>query len=318
MIGYRGVDGNTRLDCPCLLNAVKDIGNGLKTTNDPYQLAIDSCIDNWHNQLIDIQGYSITEEVNDIEDVRLALGIDKFHAVSFSYGTMLVQMYAQIFPGHIDRNVIIAPRLLYDFKIHASDIANLDKQINKLLTPDNNFIIRNLINQRNTFGVNSEQLMLYSYTKLYSIDGIRELMKIASHDNDSVSLQKSIDAFLSTYSKKIAIGDIIAKKSGINTIHANEPATTNVYEPMAKSANNWFNSTVHTIAEEPQIQSNDIPTLIISGDLDIVSPPETTQRQLQTVFRNSKAVTIRNAGHADLLGVQRKETEKAIVIFLKK
>ncbi len=316
MIGYRGVDGNTRLDCPCLLNAVKNMGNGHNA--DSYQLAIDSCADNWSNQLIDIQGYSITEVVNDIEDVRVALEIDKFHVVAFSYGTMLVQMYAQRFPGHIARNVIIAPRLLYDFEIHTADIANLDRQINKLLAPDNEFIIKRIIDQKDAFGANSEQFLLYSYTKLYSIDGIRELMKLASQDNDSISLQKSIDAFLASFSSKIALGDIIAKKSGNHTIHNSEPTTPNGYEPMAKSANNWFNSASQSVTESPQTQPNDIPTLIICGDLDIVAPTETTRKQLQAVFRNSKAVTIRNAGHTDLLGAQREETEKSIVNFLKR
>lgn len=318
MIGYRGVDGNTRLDCPCLLNAIKNMGIGTKSAEEAYRLATDSCTHNWKNQLIDIQGYSIANVVNDIEDVRLALGIDKFHVVAFSYGTMLVQMYTQRFPGHIARNVIIAPRLLYDFEIHPADIAKLDRQINKLLDPDKDFIIRQIIDKRETIGANSEQFMLYAYTKLYSIEGIRELIDIASKGKDNASLRKSIDAFFDSFSNKIALGDFVAKKANCHAIHSIEPNEPNGYEPMANSANNWFNSAPSTESESPKQSANDIPTLIICGDLDIVAPAETTSKQLSAIFRNSKAITIRNSGHADLLGTQREATEKAITDFLKK
>lgn len=316
MIGYRGADGNTRLDCPCLLNAINDTSINEQNATDTYKSAIDSCINNWHSQIIDIQGYSISEMANDIEDVRLALGIDKFNVVAFSFGTMLTQMYEQLFPGHIVRNVMIAPRLLYDFEIHSDDIATLDMQINRLLDPKTDFIIRNFIDNRENIGVNSEKFMLYTYMKLYSVDGIKELMEIPAKCDNYCSLKKEIDIFLNTFSGKIATGDIVAKRANNPTIHISKPDKPNGYEPMAKSANNWFNSINQDKSDIYAPTANDISTLIICGDLDIVAPTEKTCQQLSEIFRNSKAITIHNAGHADLLGFQREKTEKAIIDFI--
>lgn len=47
--------------------------------------------------------YSTRDSVADIEDLRVALGVDKIALMGVSYGTYVAQQYARTYPTHVDR-----------------------------------------------------------------------------------------------------------------------------------------------------------------------------------------------------------------------
>lgn len=77
MVGYRGVDGSVKLNCPCLLNALLSDKMDSINAADLYSKALDTCLNEWKKQNIDRAGYAISEVVSDVEEVRRLMGIDK-------------------------------------------------------------------------------------------------------------------------------------------------------------------------------------------------------------------------------------------------
>jgi pimeloyl-ACP methyl ester carboxylesterase len=57
-------------------------------------------------QGIDISKYTMTDVIDDVEDVRKALGYGKIHLLSFSYGTRLALVYCMRYPESISRVVL--------------------------------------------------------------------------------------------------------------------------------------------------------------------------------------------------------------------
>lgn len=322
MVGYRGVDGSSRLNCDYLLNALCDKKLTYENARNTFKAAIDSCMEDWARKLIDIKGYTMQEVVNDIEDVRKSLNYDKIQIVAFSYGTMLAQLYAQQYPEHIDKNVLIAPRLLFDFDIHTSDVADLDSRINEVLAPRSPYIIKRCISAYDSIdqsSSNKEIYMLFTYSNLYSTEGINTLMQLMAQGETGNwnPLESALGKFSTSFSAKMALGDIIAKKQNgtiLNTQRRNVPE----YAPLSIGVNHWFNPYEYQYIKPTKITANHIPTLIICGNLDIVSSPSVIVRQIAETYKESTSTIIGNCGHTDLLSTQRDTTESAIAKFLDK
>ena len=84
LIGYRGVDGSKKLDCPCLKKAL--LSDTISTDNSAklFQLALDSCLIMWSDNRIDINASSMDEVVDDIEITRQIIGYSTINLLSFS------------------------------------------------------------------------------------------------------------------------------------------------------------------------------------------------------------------------------------------
>ncbi len=56
---------------------------------------------------VDLRGYTTTQNANDIDDLRKALGYDKISLVGFSYGTHLGQAYIRDYEKHVENAILI-------------------------------------------------------------------------------------------------------------------------------------------------------------------------------------------------------------------
>ena len=66
-----------------------------------------SCADRLRSDGVDLAGYSIPEEVDDLEAARRALGYHQIDLVSESAGTRIAMIYAWRYPKSIHRSVMI-------------------------------------------------------------------------------------------------------------------------------------------------------------------------------------------------------------------
>src|SRR5579875_1866852 len=108
LVGYRGVDGSTRLDCPEVSSAMELSGDLLSQQSyRAVAAAYRSCADRLRSDGVDLAGYSIPEEVDDLEAARRALGYHKIDLVSESAGTRIAMIYAWRYPKSINRSVMI-------------------------------------------------------------------------------------------------------------------------------------------------------------------------------------------------------------------
>jgi hypothetical protein len=74
LVGYRGVDGSRRLDCPEVTGALH--ANGDLTGSEAQRavsMAFAVCAQRLSRRGVDLTGYSVTQRVDDIEAARTAL-----------------------------------------------------------------------------------------------------------------------------------------------------------------------------------------------------------------------------------------------------
>ena len=109
LVGYRGVDGSVRLDCPEVVSALKHSTDLLgeksfRTYGDGFR----ACADRLTDGGVDLAGYGLPQQVDDLETARKALGYERIDLLSESAGTRTAMIYSWRYPQSIHRSVMIA------------------------------------------------------------------------------------------------------------------------------------------------------------------------------------------------------------------
>src|SRR3954454_2817219 len=108
LVGYRGVDGSSKLDCPEVVSALRHSTDfGGETTHRAYGNALRACAERLRDDGVDLAGYTIAQRVDDLETARKALGYKRIDLVSESAGTRYAMVYAWRHPQSIHRSVMI-------------------------------------------------------------------------------------------------------------------------------------------------------------------------------------------------------------------
>ena len=108
LVGYRGVDGSSVLDCPEVESALKRSTDllGEKSFRERAD-AFRACADRLTDDGVDLAGYTCAQRVDDLEAARVALGYDRIDLLSESAGTRTAMIYAWRYPKSIHRSVMI-------------------------------------------------------------------------------------------------------------------------------------------------------------------------------------------------------------------
>jgi pimeloyl-ACP methyl ester carboxylesterase len=108
LVGYRGVDGSVRLDCPEVESALKHSTGFLgEKSFRAYGDAFRSCARRLTDDRVDLAGYGLAQQVDDLEAARLALGYKRIDLLSESAGTRTAMIYSWRYPNSIHRSVMI-------------------------------------------------------------------------------------------------------------------------------------------------------------------------------------------------------------------
>jgi pimeloyl-ACP methyl ester carboxylesterase len=108
MVGYRGVDGSSVLNCPEVTAALENSADYLgKASLSAYYQAFASCAQRLERSGVDLAGYTLAEQADDIEAARVALGYQRIDLLSESAGTRLGMTYSWRYPNSVDRSVMI-------------------------------------------------------------------------------------------------------------------------------------------------------------------------------------------------------------------
>jgi pimeloyl-ACP methyl ester carboxylesterase len=108
LVGYRGVDGSSKLDCPEVTSARAHARDFL--TEKLYRAdaaAFKSCAHRLQDDGVDLAGYTLPERVDDLDAARRALGYERIDLISESAGTRTAMIYAWRYPKRIHRSVMI-------------------------------------------------------------------------------------------------------------------------------------------------------------------------------------------------------------------
>jgi pimeloyl-ACP methyl ester carboxylesterase len=108
MVGYRGVDGSSVLNCPEVTAALEHSADYLgKASLSAYSQAFASCAQRLERSGVNLAGYTLAEQADDIEAARVALGYKRIDLLSESAGTRLAMTYSWRYPNSVDRSVMI-------------------------------------------------------------------------------------------------------------------------------------------------------------------------------------------------------------------
>ena len=108
LVGYRGMDGSSVLDCPEVESALKRSTDflGEKSFRERGD-ALRACANRLADEGVDLAGYSLPQRVDDLEAVRKALGYGRIDLLSESLGTRIAMIYAWRYPKSIHRSVML-------------------------------------------------------------------------------------------------------------------------------------------------------------------------------------------------------------------
>jgi pimeloyl-ACP methyl ester carboxylesterase len=129
LVGYRGVDGSVRLDCPEVESALKHSTDFLgEKSLRAYGDGFRSCAHRLTGDGVDLAAYGLTQQVDDLEAARRALGYKRIDLLSESAGTRTAMIYSWRHPTSINRSVMIAVNPPGNFPWEAK---TTDEQIRK-------------------------------------------------------------------------------------------------------------------------------------------------------------------------------------------
>ena len=110
LVGYRGVDSSPVLQCPEFIQAAKGVGDNLLSEESIANMgdAFTHCAARLQAEGVDLDGYTILEEIEDVEAARAGLGYERINLLSESFGTRVAMIYAWKYPDSLYRSAMIS------------------------------------------------------------------------------------------------------------------------------------------------------------------------------------------------------------------
>jgi pimeloyl-ACP methyl ester carboxylesterase len=129
LVGYRGVDGSSVLNCPEVTAALRSSPDLLSAqTITSYAQAFAACARRLQRSGVDLGGYTLAEQADDMEAARVALGYGRIDLIGESAGTRLEQVYMWRYAASVDRTVMIGVNPPGNYLFNGTTI---DQQIEK-------------------------------------------------------------------------------------------------------------------------------------------------------------------------------------------
>ena len=323
LVGYRGVDGSVVLDCPEIAQAMKGQGNDLlsKASVTAVGQSASACGARLQGEGIDLDGYNVHEVAQDLETARQALGYDKIHLLSESYGTRVAQVYANLYPAQISRSAMIGvnppghfiwePDVIEeqladyaalcatnaDCAARTDDLAETMRQVNKSM-PDRWLFIPI---DSGKVKATAFTLLFNRITAVYVFDAY-----LAAAEGDYSGLALLSFAYDQMLPNMITWGDFFAKGFSADfdlTRNYNDLARpdTVMGSPLAEII--WPIGSSWPMAQLPKsvnaVQPSDVETLLISGNLDFSTPAQAATDELLPALSNGQQIILTDLGHTE-------------------
>ncbi|MFE7441208.1 alpha/beta fold hydrolase [Streptomyces chartreusis] len=328
LVGYRGVDGSRRLDCPEVSSVMQAGDDGqtspktLKATTKAFEL----CADRLTEDGVDLTAYSVVQRVEDMEAARTALGYSQINLLSSSAGTRTAMVYSWRHPKSLHRSVMISVNppghFFWDPRITDAQFGQYtqerraDKECSAR-TPNLAKSIRKAV---------ADIPERWGPFRIKDTN-IRILSQYAMHHNGRTSAPNNaptaIDAFLSGDTGALwamsVLGDLAVPTSVVHGEFASfvmidAPAAKRYYDGggdpgsilgNASSDNLWAGKDGLTSvwpdspdnAEYRDLRPTDVETLLVSGAIDFSTPAQLATDELLSTLHHGKQVILDGLGH---------------------
>jgi pimeloyl-ACP methyl ester carboxylesterase len=348
LVGYRGVDGSVRLDCPEVESALAHSTDFLGEKSFQAQAdAFRACADRLADDGIDLGAYGLAQQVDDMEAARKALGYDSIDLLSESAGTRTALIYAWRYPESLHRSVLIGANppghFLFDEKTTSQEIARYAK----LCSEDEGCRERtdDLAASLRRTHIPDRWLFLpieEGNVRIASFFGLMESTSEAAPVSGPMTIDTWLDSSegdASGFWFSSLAGDLIFPKLFVWGQYAAAA------RPDADAAREYFSGpgkdrelnlgyAASAFAwgggrlvdgwpaapdedEYSRMRKSSVETLVVSGQLDFSTPPQVARRKLMPYLSNGRQVVLTGLGHTiDFWTYQPEASTRLISAFL--
>lgn len=317
-IGYRGADGPSPLHCPEITArfAVPEILSPGSLQH--IEQAAAACARRLAATGIDVNDYTILDVIDDLEDVRKALGERRVSLLSVSYGTRVAQFYARRHPRRIHRSVMLGTNPPGHFVFSARVSDQVLRRLSELCAADSHCaaqtpdlrrtILRALqAGAQGRSQIDDGKTNMALFYSLYGRGQFRPFLEaaVAAEAGDLSQLEAAGQVTIDM-SKQMIWGDLLAKGS-IDSYRYAELAPTfrATAESMGSPSDLVYQSFTRgwpqaSIPQEYRRAVRDeTPTLLINGDIDVATPLTFVRDELLPYLPNGQLVVLKDYGHSD-------------------
>ena len=350
LVGFRGVDGSSKLDCPEVTSARKHTRDFVtETSYRADAAAFKDCAHRLQDDGVDLAGYTLPERVDDLDAARRALGYERIDLVSESAGTRTAMIYAWRYPKRIHRSVMIGVNppgnFLWDAKTTGEQIDRYAALCAKdawchSRTPDLAASLHsaseNIPGHWWFLPIRKGNVKAAAFFGLINettdgggpLAGPKTIDTLLSADNGDASGAwfLSLMAQMAFPSAQVW-GDVAAvgrsdaaAASRFFATHADRGSVigspgTDLIWAGGRLLNAWPASPDEN--KYTHVQDSNVETLLIGGNLDFATPPQNATRELLPHLPNGHQVVLKNLGHTDdFWAYQKAASDRLINTYL--
>jgi len=343
MVGYRGVDGSSVLDCPEVKQTAKGQDGDLLSEKSITHIgdAFSQCLSRLHDDGFDLDGYTIPEVVEDNEAARKGLGYGSVNLLSGSYGTRVAQIYAWMYPESVHRSIMISvnppghmvwepsvldEQILYDAGLCSQDAACSARTDDLAETMRN--VAHNMPRRWLFLKIDPGKARFMTHFFLWhrgqAASAYDIYISAENGDPSGLALMSLMyDMMIPSY---MTWGELAVK--GVSTdydptrnyLAEMKPADSILGAPMSEfiwsgaQAMDWSIEMIP--AELRQVRPSDVETLLVSGNIDATTPAQWATEELLPYLKNGQQVILSEFGHTDdVWGLQSEATVHLLTTF---
>jgi pimeloyl-ACP methyl ester carboxylesterase len=342
LVGYRGVDGSVKLDCPEVESAVAHSRDLLaaKTFRDEGD-AFKACASRLRDNGVDLAGYGLVPQADDLEAARVALGYKQIDLLSESAGTRLALIYAWRYPKRTHRSVMVGVNPPGNFLWNAGTTDEQIRRYAALCAGDADCSKRtdDLVAalRRTTADIPDRWLGMRikkGNVRLASFFGLMETTSGTAPLNAPMTLGSWLSAdkgdasgfwfeslladlfypkaFVWGEYAAVARADAAAAKAYYSSGRADERSILGKGQPGTdflwsggRLVDSWPASPGED--EYSRVRRSDVETLLIGGALDFATPPQVATKELLPYLPNGHQVVLQGFGHTDSFWADQKD-----------
>lgn len=344
MVGYRGLDGTVKLECPEVGRALK--GDGVDVLSEGSRAgmtaAMRQCAERLHSEGVDLDGYTIREVIGDMEDARRALGYGRINLLSFSYGTRVAQLYANQHPERIYRSAMVSVnppgRFVWEPDMIDAQIEHYSQLYAQTGNPRSPDLVQTMratnraMPRRWLFvRIDPGKVKSVTFAMLFHRNTAAQAFDawLAAENGDPSGLALMSLAYdfivpsMSVYGEFFSKGISADYDAGRNYAADLAPQDSIIGSPLAKliwgsatDADGAVWPTGLLPAEYRQVQPSDVETLLVSGNVDFSTPAEYATDDLLPALTNGRQVILSEMGHVnDVMTLQPEAIERLLISF---
>lgn len=340
MVGYRGVDGTPKLDCPEVSTALKGKSGDLLSVEslDLVGAALKACSVRLTDSGIDLRGYMISQVVEDMESTRQLLEYEKINLLSQSYGTRIAQIYAEMYPQSLFRSVMLGANPPGHFistpdviDNQLRDYADLWKGISRDTAPDlvssMRLVNANMPSRWLFLPINPGKVKVVAFSLLshrttapMTFDAY---LSAANGDPSGLALMSLaydlIFPKLSTWGEFFAIGcsaDYQPEREYRTDLSSPDAILGSPLSLLiwGSAAGNW--PSILMDERFRHVNPSDVETLLVNGNLDFSTPAQFTETELLPTLSNVQKIKLTDMGHTnDFWGFQAEARQQLLTSF---